>query len=728
MALSVLNNIASLAAQNQLAITNSNLQKSLFQLSSGSRINTGADDAAGLAIANGLQANITALTQSARNANDGVGKLQVADGSLAQVTTLLNRAVTLATEASTGTVSDSQRTALDAEFTAIKAEIDSVGSKTNYNGGQVFTANTLNVFFSDASAASNSTIGVTTGVLSANGLGLGGAVAATGTLTQTPGAAAVAATDTLTGAAFTQGAAASGALTYLNADNPLNNDTATIGGTTYKFVTTLSGAANEVLIGSTTAQSVYNLGAAVNASSGGAGIAYGAGTVANTNVYASVAGDVITIKANVNGTAGNSLSIAATTTGVTGPGNLTGGTAGATATVGGQTYTFVAALSHTATANEVVATSEAAGLTNLAAAVNGTGGGGYSSNTVANTQVSAGASTGTALSFTAINPGTAGNFISTGVSGTVTGTWATLDFSGGAAAGTAPSIVAGDTVTVGTQAYSFVSALGAPSANAVQVLVGATNTNSLANLANAINGGSGANINYIYGSAATANTQATALAGQTSISLTASTKGTAGDSIAIATTGSGARPLAAPPSWREARPDRLTTCRTSIRCYRGPDHHQQCHRFGGRTPRHHRRNRQPLQSAAGVITNQVQNLTGAEDGVRAADIPSTVATLAKYSILEQTGHLLSGPGQPAAATCTQAAAVSFAASGRRSTSRLPFLFIRAPGSNTSGPHPHAPELSPAGDPTGYGPSVTGCKSRTVPIAELAPRKESYRAP
>src|SRR5215475_7451528 len=117
MAFSVLNNIASLAAQNQLAITNGNLQKSLFQLSSGSRINSGADDAAGLAIANGLQANITALTQSSRNANDGVGALQVADGALAQVTNLLNRAVTLATESATGTVGTTQRTALDAEFT-----------------------------------------------------------------------------------------------------------------------------------------------------------------------------------------------------------------------------------------------------------------------------------------------------------------------------------------------------------------------------------------------------------------------------------------------------------------------------------------------------------------------------------------------------------------------------------------------------------------------------------
>jgi flagellin len=141
MTLSILNNVASLAAQNQLAITGSGLQKTLFRLSSGSRINSGADDAAGLAIADGLQANITGLTQSARNANDGVGQLQVADGALAQVTTLLNRAVTLATESATGTVSNTQRTALDSEFTAIKAEIDRIGTTTNFNGTAVFTRN-----------------------------------------------------------------------------------------------------------------------------------------------------------------------------------------------------------------------------------------------------------------------------------------------------------------------------------------------------------------------------------------------------------------------------------------------------------------------------------------------------------------------------------------------------------------------------------------------------------
>ena len=138
MPLGILNNIPSLAAENQLTLTSNALNTTLQQLSSGSRINTGADDAAGLAIANGLQANVTALTQSVSNANNGVGELQLADGALAQVTTLLNRAVTLATESATGTVSDPQRTALQAEYSSILAEINRVGSSTTYNGQAVF--------------------------------------------------------------------------------------------------------------------------------------------------------------------------------------------------------------------------------------------------------------------------------------------------------------------------------------------------------------------------------------------------------------------------------------------------------------------------------------------------------------------------------------------------------------------------------------------------------------
>jgi len=145
MAISILYNIPSLAAENQLNVTNMGLQNTLLQLSTGSRINSGADDAAGLAIANGLQANVTALTQSALNATEGSDKLQVADGALSQVTTLLNRAVTLATESANGTINDgSQRQALDAEFSAIKAEIDQIGQNTTYNGSAIFAGGGTN--------------------------------------------------------------------------------------------------------------------------------------------------------------------------------------------------------------------------------------------------------------------------------------------------------------------------------------------------------------------------------------------------------------------------------------------------------------------------------------------------------------------------------------------------------------------------------------------------------
>jgi len=159
-------------AQNSVSVTQENLNKTLAQLSSGSRINSGADDPAGLAIADGLNANITALTQSTANANDGVGALQVADGALSEVTTLLNRAVTLATESANGTVSTGQRTAINTEFTQIMAEIDSIGSQTSFNGASVFTAGTTSIFLGDGN--SSSTIGCSVGKLSSAALGISG--------------------------------------------------------------------------------------------------------------------------------------------------------------------------------------------------------------------------------------------------------------------------------------------------------------------------------------------------------------------------------------------------------------------------------------------------------------------------------------------------------------------------------------------------------------------------
>ena len=157
MALGVLNNISAIYAQNNLANTQAALQKTLQQLSSGSRINSGADDAAGLSLANGLQASSTALSQSAKNASEGVDMLQVADGAMAQVSSLLNRAVTLATEASNGTLNTKQQAAADAEYQSILKELDTINSTTEYNGLKLFgaTGTAVNVFTSDGTISTN---------------------------------------------------------------------------------------------------------------------------------------------------------------------------------------------------------------------------------------------------------------------------------------------------------------------------------------------------------------------------------------------------------------------------------------------------------------------------------------------------------------------------------------------------------------------------------------------
>ena len=296
--LSILSNPASLAAENQLNITNSALQSTLNQLSSGSRINSGADDAAGLAIANGLQANITALTQSARNANDGVGMLQVADGALAQVTTLLNRAVTLATESATGTVSDPQRVALDQEYQAIENEISRIGSATNYNGTAVFGGST-NVFLSDGTNTNQSynTIQTTISQLSPSALGLG--TSASAVLT---GIANPAATKTIT----------------------ITDPNATGGSKTWVFTLVAAldttTATNEVKVGSNLAQTMQNIADAVNGNTANLGSTYAvnsgvAGSVAGpcTSVSASnVTSTSLTLTASVPGTNGNAISVAST--------------------------------------------------------------------------------------------------------------------------------------------------------------------------------------------------------------------------------------------------------------------------------------------------------------------------------------------------------------------------------------------------------------------------------
>ena len=163
--LSILNNISALTAENQLNITTASANKSLQQLSSGSRINSGSDDAAGLSISDGLDANVAALNQSSQNVTDGIGLLQTADGALSQITSLLNRAVTLATEAANSTVSTGQDTAVNAEYLAIQTEINNINTTTNYNGQSIFgtagAAATFSIFTSDGTTTGANAFSIT---------------------------------------------------------------------------------------------------------------------------------------------------------------------------------------------------------------------------------------------------------------------------------------------------------------------------------------------------------------------------------------------------------------------------------------------------------------------------------------------------------------------------------------------------------------------------------------
>lgn len=270
MAISILNNIAAMEAENQLNITQNNLQNTLLQLSSGQRINSGADDAAGLAIANGLQANTTALNQSVQNANTGVGALQVADGALSQVTTILNRAVTLATESANGTVGDSQRGALQAEYSQIQQEINQIGSTTTYNGTVIFNQQAgQSIFLSDGVKSSTITANPVNLQTSSLLTGDMGSITATGTGTST-----IAAGDTVT--------LGNTVYTFVGA-----GDLGTAGGATAQVGTTTAGAVN-VLVGSSVAQSMQNLADAVNGDASQADMTYQSGAGANPDAIAGV--------------------------------------------------------------------------------------------------------------------------------------------------------------------------------------------------------------------------------------------------------------------------------------------------------------------------------------------------------------------------------------------------------------------------------------------------------
>src|ERR1700688_4111861 len=145
--LGINSNINSLVAQQNLSASGSALSQAITRLASGKRINSAADDAAGLAISNRMQTQINGLNQGVSNANDGVSMIQTASSGLAQITTSLQTIRTLAVQASSGSLSPSDQAALQQEVSQQIAEVNRVASQTTYNGKNVLDGSAGNVSF-----------------------------------------------------------------------------------------------------------------------------------------------------------------------------------------------------------------------------------------------------------------------------------------------------------------------------------------------------------------------------------------------------------------------------------------------------------------------------------------------------------------------------------------------------------------------------------------------------
>jgi flagellin len=161
---SVVSNISAVNAQAALATTNIGLQKALQRLSSGFRINSSGDDAAGLTLANNYRSTQAILNQGIRNANDGLSTLQIKDGAFNNIATLLDRMATLATQSASSS-SNVDRSQLDLEFQALIAEIDREASVAEVDASQGFS-----VFISNDGV--NGVIGGTIGAADSTTLGV----------------------------------------------------------------------------------------------------------------------------------------------------------------------------------------------------------------------------------------------------------------------------------------------------------------------------------------------------------------------------------------------------------------------------------------------------------------------------------------------------------------------------------------------------------------------------
>jgi flagellin len=190
-------NISALGAQNAMKVNARNMSANMEQLSTGRRINSAGDDAAGLAIGQNMTAQVRGLDQAVRNLNDGVNMLQTAEGALNETTNMLQRMRELAVQSASGTYSATQRSYLATEFLALGSQIESIASQTTWNGYTVLTGTmggtTAGTYSFQAGQTSGQTIDVAIAQMGLTGLSM--TAAAVGVSTAASASAAIASID-----------------------------------------------------------------------------------------------------------------------------------------------------------------------------------------------------------------------------------------------------------------------------------------------------------------------------------------------------------------------------------------------------------------------------------------------------------------------------------------------------------------------------------------------------
>jgi flagellin len=272
-------NIASLNAQRNLNSSQSALNTALQRLSSGLRINSAKDDAAGLAIASRFSSQINGLNQAARNANDGISLAQTAEGALGEVTNNLQRIRDLAVQARNATNSSTDRAALDTEAQQLKAEIDRVATTTSFNGVKLLDGSFTNQAF-QVGANVGETITVSA-IVNAQSTALGTSNVATTT------GAAISATGAITAGDVTVNGTSIGAVaagsspavqagniaTAVNAISGTTNVYATVVNSTQLVLTNSSGGAVTLVVGGTATLANTGLASGTQASAATTGFA-----------------------------------------------------------------------------------------------------------------------------------------------------------------------------------------------------------------------------------------------------------------------------------------------------------------------------------------------------------------------------------------------------------------------------------------------------------------------